>query len=122
MDLATCSEVQYEVKDGIHGVSYNYCDGESGWTPVVGRKKRRRVPDYIKRIFSPDHPIPNTNLSEFDSDSTSDDQDLNTVIPTGANVEVHFKMIDNTPGQAISTRSTRSWTPVAARTRAKLTI
>ena len=49
VDLATCSEVQYEVKDGIHGVSYNRCDSESGWTPVVGR---RRVPDYIKRDSS----------------------------------------------------------------------
>ena len=46
VDLASCSEVQYEMKDGIHGVSYNHCDGESGWTPVVGRRKRRSVPSY----------------------------------------------------------------------------
>ena len=48
-----CSEIQYEVKEGVHGEAYNL-DGESSWTPVVGKKKRR-VPDFIKRRFPPDH-------------------------------------------------------------------
>ena len=60
MDLASCSEIQYEVKDGTHGVAYSLNDGESGWTPVVGKKKRRHVPDYIRCRFPPDHPIHNS--------------------------------------------------------------
>ena len=87
VDLASCSEIQYEVKDGIHGVAYSLNDGESGWTPVVGKKKKRRVPDYIRRRFLLDHPIHNSPESE----------DLSTVIPTGANVDVYFDMVDNTP-------------------------
>ena len=118
VDLATCSEIQYEVKEGVHGVAYNL-DGESGWTPVVGKKKRRCVPDFIKRKFPPDHPIRTANSSESDSDSTSE-EDLDTVIPTGPNVDVQFKMVDNTPGLAVRTRSTRTWTPIATRTRARL--
>ena len=118
VDLATCSEIQYEVKEGIHGVAYSH-DGERGWTPVVGKKKKRCVPDFIKRRFPPDHPVRTSNSSESDGDSTSE-EDLNTVIPNGANVNVQFKMVDNTPGLTVRTRSTRSWTPIATRTRARL--
>ena len=76
VDLASCSEIQYEVKDGINGVAYSLSEGDSGWTPVVGKK--RRVPDYIRCRFPPDHPIHNS--PESDSDSTPE-EDLNTVIP-----------------------------------------
>jgi hypothetical protein len=43
-DLAACSNMQYEVKDGVHGVSYSCSstsDDGSSWTPVVGRRKKR---------------------------------------------------------------------------------
>ena len=73
------------MKDGIHGVSYSLNDGESGWPPVVGKKKRRV--DFLMTIPS----------TESDSDSTSE-ENLNTVIATGANVDVHFSMVDKTPG------------------------
>ena len=89
------------------------------WTPVVGKKKKRSVPDFIERRFPPDHPVRTSNSSESDGDSTSE-EDLNTVVPTGANVDVQFKMVDNTPGLTVRTRSTRSWTPIATRTRARM--
>ena len=103
VDLATCSEIQYEVKEGIHGVAYSH-DGERGWTPVVGKKKKRCVPDFIKCRFPPDHPVCTSNSPKSDDDSTSE-EDLNTVVPTGASVDVQFKMVDNTPGLTVRTRN-----------------
>ena len=67
LDLAACSEIQYEVKEGIHGVAYSH-DGERGWIPVVGKKKKRCIPDFIKRRFPPDHPVRTSNSSESDDD------------------------------------------------------
>ena len=123
IDLAACSEVQYEVQDGVHGVSYRWSkdDEQSSWTPVVGRRKKRRpVSEYLRCRFPPDHAVHHSNSSESDSDSVSNDLDLGDMIPAGANVDVHFKLIDGTPGLAMRTRNTRSWNPIAARTRARL--
>ena len=119
VDLKTCSDVQYEVRDGVHGVSYHFSSDEgTGWTPVVGRRqKRKAVPDFVRRRFPPGHPI---HRSNSDSDSGSEDLDLDTVIPTRASVDVQFKVIDNTPGLAVKTQNTQSWTPIATRTRARL--
>jgi len=120
VDLAACSDAQYEVKDGVHGVSYSCSSDQSNWTPVVGRRKKRGpVPDFIQRRFPPGHPLRCSVSPESGSDSASDDLDLDTIIPTGANVDVHFKLIDGTPGLAVRTSSTQSWTPIAARTRTR---
>ena len=35
-DLTVCSNVNYEVREGIHGVFY-HCEDEE-WTPVVAKK------------------------------------------------------------------------------------
>ena len=119
VDLAVCSNVQYGMKDGVHGVSYTSHLGERGWTPVIGRKKKRTIPDYIKRRFPRDHPI---HKQESDAESESDEQDLDNVIPgpAGGKVNIEYRMVDNIPGLSIKTRNTQSWTPVAARTRARL--
>ena len=86
--------------------------------PVVGRRKKRGpVPDFIQHRFPPCHPL--CHFISPESDSASDNLDLNTIIPAGANVDVHFKLIDGTPGQAVRTSSTQSWTPIAARTRTR---
>ena len=61
-----------------------------------------------------------SNSSVSDSDSVSSDLDLSDMIPAGANADVHFKQVDGTPGLVVRTRCTQSWTPIAARTRAKL--
>ena len=118
VDLTSCSDVQYEVRDGVHGVSYSFSNDESSWTPVVGRRQKRRpVPDFVQRRFPPGHSI--HHLSS-DSDSGSEDLDLDTVIPTGANLDVQFTAIENIPGLTVKTRNTQSWTPIATRTRARL--
>ena len=115
VDLKLCSEVNYEKKGCVHGVSYcNNC-GEAGWTPVVGRKRRRpqNLPQAFLRRLPPD--VRKTYANDSDSDS---DQDLNNLIPDHA--AVTFCAVDDTPGLSVKTRSTQQWTPIAARTRAKL--
>ena len=101
VDLTSCSKIQYEVKDGVHGVAYSLVDGESGWAPVVGKKKKRRIPDLMKHRFPPDHPIHGSNSSQSDSDSTSE-EDLSIVIPVRVNADVYYNMVDNTPGLAVN--------------------
>ena len=118
MSLTNCSEIHYEVKEGVHGVTFNFIlEDESRWTPIVGKKTRRRVSDFIKCRFPPDHPAHTTNSPESGNDYTSE-EDPDAVIPAGANVQ--FKVVDNAPGFTITTRNTMTWTPIATRTRASL--
>ena len=35
----SCSNIRYDKRDAVHGISYSIGDVE-GWTPVIGRKKR----------------------------------------------------------------------------------
>ena len=40
-DLTDCKDISYEMKGQLHGVSYTVDEsGATGWTPVVGRKKK----------------------------------------------------------------------------------
>ena len=57
------------------------------------------------------------NQLQSGSDSGSD-QDLNDIIPEHA--AVTYSVVDDVPGLSIQTRNSRQWTPIAARTRAKL--
>ena len=69
VDLAECTAVSYEVRDGVHGVSFcQAVSKEANWTPVVAKRKKRR--HYIRRKFPPDHH--QNAISESDSDSGSD--------------------------------------------------
>ena len=118
LNLETCTEVQYESRDGVHGVSYHVAEeGEQGWTPVVGkRKKRGRVPCFVRRRFPSDHQIQDNSSSDSGSSS---DLDLDNVIPSGV-ADVQYKVVDGKPGLSVSTRKTNAWTPIAARTRARM--
>ena len=41
-DLMDCKDVSYEMKGQLHGVSFTVEEsGATGWTPVVGRKKKQ---------------------------------------------------------------------------------
>ena len=118
LNLETCTEVQYENRDGVHGISYRDAgDGEQGWTPVVGKRKKRCVPYFIRQRFPRDHPIHQENPSS-DSDSGSD-LDLDEVIPSGV-ADIQYKIIDGKPGLSVSTHKTHAWTTIAARTRARM--
>ena len=110
VDLTKCAQVEYEVRDGEHGVLFRQTESsEAGWTPVVAkRRKKIPVPQYVRHRFPPDHPIHAVSDPDIDSGS---DCDL---------ASIHYKEIDGTPGLSLWTHKTRSWTPVAARTRSKL--
>jgi hypothetical protein len=116
--LTKCAQIEYEVRNGEHGVSFHQTESsEAGWTPVVAkRRKKIPVPQYVRHRFPPDHPI--HAVPDPDTDSGSD-CDLDEMIPSEA-ASIHYKEIDGTPGLSLWTHKTRSWTPVAARTRSKL--
>ena len=120
VDLTKCAQVEYEVRDGEHGVLFRQAESsEAGWTPVVAkRRKKIPVPQYVRHRFPPDHPIHAVSDPDTDTDSGSD-CDLDEMIPSEA-ASIHYKEIDGTPGLSLWTHKTRSWTPVAARTRSKL--
>ena len=105
VDLATCNDVNYEVRDGVHGVSYREAKSkETNWTPVVAkRKKKHSVPFYVHCRFPPDHPIHHQNTISESSDSGSgSDCDLDSVIPSQA-VNIHYNEVDGTPGLSVWT-------------------
>ena len=117
VDLTKCVQIQCEVRDGVHGVSFCQTElSEASWTPVVAKRRKVPVPHYIWCRFPSDCPIHAVPDSDADSGS---DCDLDEVIPSEA-IIVHYKEIDGTPGLSLWTLKTRSWTPVAARTRSKL--
>ena len=96
MDLTSCVNVSYERRNGEHGV--NFADGnqgEEGWTRVVGRRRRARK----------------------SSDSRSSDSEEELLI--SENASVLFSCIGGEPVLSVRTTKTRSWTPIAARTRLK---
>ena len=58
VDLTTCSEVQFELRDGVPGVCYQDTENTAGWTSVFGRRRKRpQVPSYVLCRFPPDHPL-----------------------------------------------------------------
>ena len=86
---------------------------------MIGRKKKRSVPLHLLRRRAPLHVkanLPSSDESSCESDSDCSDSGL--VIPDHATVK--FSIVDGKPGLQVNTRCTRSWTPIAARTRAKL--
>ena len=68
--------------------------------------------------FPPEVRLRQANQSD-PSDSSGSDQDLDDLIPSHAVVTFSFDE-DMQPGLSIKTGSTQQWTPIAARTRAKL--
>ena len=71
VDLLKCEHVQYEVRNDVHGVSYQQAESsDAGWTPVVAkRKKKVPVPQYVRCRFPPDHPIhAQSTVSDSDTD------------------------------------------------------
>ena len=58
IDLTSCCNVNFEMRDGCPGVRYQDSDNVAGWTPVVGRRrKKKRLPDFVLHRFPPDHPM-----------------------------------------------------------------
>ncbi len=81
--------------------------------------QKRSVPLHLLRLRAP--PQVKSNLSSSDKstcDSDSDCSDADLGIPDQASVRL--SIIDGKPGLQVNTKCRRSWTPIAARTRAKL--
>ena len=117
IDLLACTNVIYEKRGNVHGVSYQ-CDStnKSGWTPVVGRRKKKTpLPEHVLRRFPPHR---RAELQGVSSDSESSGPDEPLQIPESASVE--FAVHNSRPGFQVKTRSTMNWTPIASRTRARL--
>ena len=73
-DLKACSEIAYQQNGDVHGVSY-ICDGEEGWTSVIGKRRKYKVPTHLLRLRAPPHvraTLPSTDSSS-DSDSSGSD-------------------------------------------------
>ena len=118
LSLNLCSNVQYDKRGEVHGVTYCTEEGEEGWTPVRGRRRvKRTIPLHLVRRRAPPH-VKSTLVSSSDSETDSDSSGASLTIPDHATV--NFSIVDGKPGLHVCTRSTRSWTPIAARTRAKL--
>ena len=118
IDLNSCSNVRYDKRGTVHGVTYSIGDKE-GWTPVIGKRAKRSVPLHLLCLRAPPHVKVALPPSDESTSCDSDDSDCSDlVIPDHANV--NFSIVDGKPGLQVSTRCTRSWTPIAARTRAKL--
>ena len=117
VDLTTCSNVNYESRNGLPGVCYKDLGTTSSWTPVVGRRKKRpQLPPHILRRFPPDHPLRQPGRPNLGPESSSE-EDEELVIPQ--NADVYFNVVKGIPGLQIRTRNTSRWTPVASRTRSK---
>ena len=115
VDLKSCTAIEYEKKDHVHGVRHISNDGE-GWTPVIGKRRRYRVPTRLLRLRAPPHVrarLPSTDSS--DSDISGSDCSLH--IPAGANV--HYSTHGGKPGLQVTTNCASNWTPVSSRTRSK---
>ena len=90
----------------------------SGWTPVVGRRKKRpQLPPYILRRFLPNHPLWQSHTSRRSDSSSEEEFDEDLVIPQTA--DAYFDVVEGTPGLQINTRNTSRWTPITCRTRSK---
>ena len=108
----SCSNIRYDKRDAVHGVSYSIGDAE-GWTPVIGRKKRSfpcifLVVEHLLALKLTWRPLV---VKVIVTDSS-------LVIPDHATVK--FSIVDGKPGLQVNTRCASSWTHIATRTRAKL--
>ena len=79
--------------DGVQGVAYE-CDGESGWTPVVGKRKKRK----------------SCSSGQSSSESSSSDVELGNVVPFDPNMVVTYHVFANSPGLKICQNRVRWWT------------
>ena len=118
VDLTSCSNVNFELRDGQVGVRFEDSSNTSGWTPVVGRRKKRpHLPPYVLRRFPPNHPLRQNHTTRRSDSSSEEEVDEDLVIPQTA--DVYFDVVEGTPGLQINTRNTSRWTPIACRTRSK---
>ena len=114
IDLATLTYAKYQSVEGVHGITYrNFSTGKYDWTPVVCRRRRRKHHRASNTLSEP------SSSSDPDSDSVLDS--LNPADPKVLRIE--FACDGRTPDLSVTKSNrlckTRSWTPIAARSRSK---
>ena len=116
-NLTLCSNVCYNQRGEVQGVTY-CTEGDEGWTLVKARRRVKiTVPLHLVRHRAPPH-VKATLVSSSDSETDSDSSSTSLTFPDHATV--NFSIVDGKPGLQVITRSTKNWTAIAARTRAKL--
>ena len=71
VDLNACTAVEYEQKEDVHGVRF-ICDEKEGWTPVIGKRSRHKVPARLRRLRAPPHIRASLPSSDSSAGETSD--------------------------------------------------
>ena len=117
IDLKECTDVVYEKKDDIHDVKY-VCGESDGWTPVIGKWQKYKVPTRLIRLRAPPHVCANLPSTSDSSNSDSSGSDCSLNIPAGASV--HYSQHGGKSGLQVKSGSVANWTPISSRTRSKL--
>ena len=110
VDLNACTAVEYEQKDDARGVTL-VCDEKEGWTPVIRKKSRHKVPTRLLRLRAPPH-VRASLLSSDSSAGETSDSDCSLNIPAGA--DVCYSPHSRKPGLQVTTKSISSWTPISS--------
>ena len=120
VNLQSCSNIHYDKRDGVHGVTYRTEDGDEGWTPVRRKRVKKAVPLHLVHRRAPPHVRATLQSSSDDSESASDSDSSSTNLTIPDHAAVNYSIVDGKPGLQVNTRNIRNWTPIAACTRAKL--
>ena len=107
VDLSVCTAIEYE--HDVHGVKF-ICDEKEGWTRVIGKRNRHKVPSCLLRLRPPPHVRASLPSSDSSTGETSD-SDCSLHIPAGA--DVRYSPHSGKPGLQVITKSTSSWTPIS---------
>ena len=94
IDLLECTDIVYEKKEDVHGVKY-VCGESDGWTPVVGKQQKYKVPTHPIRLRAPPHVRANLPSTSDSSDSES----------SGS----HYSQRGGKPGLQVTTSLTATW-------------
>ena len=90
------SAIEYEQKDDVHGVKL-ISDEKEGWTPVIGKRSRHKVPTCLLRLRAPPHVCASLPSSDSSTGETSD-SDCSLHIPASADVVTHLTVENQASG------------------------
>ena len=107
INLRSSINIQYEKRDGMHGVSYCADGSEEGWTSVTGKRLKRAVPLHlVLHHRAPPHDVRARLPPDSESSGGNDCSDVELNIPDHANI--NFSVIDDKPGLQMNTRNIKS--------------
>ena len=106
VDLIACTAIKY---DDVHGMKF-ICDQKEGWTPVIGKRSRHKVPTHLLRLRAP----PYVHASLPSSDSILLVRHLTwTALSMFLLVLMFTTHLNGKPSLRVTTKSTSCWTPIS---------